>query len=357
MRPKKTKQFKKRSRPRKNENIDLLIRQYFHEQEQGHSAKDAARIVNVPPSTMNRWIGNRYRRPDPFMLEHDGPTIDEAIRTLCLPSTLAGEVTAAYLKRVEALATFVAWLRWPRLSTSRRLGTISYVTSYMCKKHGTKYLSDLDAQSRSFFDQFLRLDILSLMCSEQALYFPTFWKFDYIESGPQDENACLAEIAWYFIAHGRDIKHSRASASVGKAIHLVNQNAFKYPWSASSFTIRKMLRDRAPAAVFIYARDQGRLDIPMEIDSKDFVQEVDNFLSEHDQIIKLFSNACWIIDNLKNILDRRAVVAFSFPQFPLEITPESFPIQPLTTKIKMALETYQSAHKTLNWLADLYDEH
>ena len=255
-----------------------------------------------------------------------------------------------HLKRVEALATFAAWLRWPRLSTSRRLGAISYVTSYMYKKHGAKYLFDLDTPTKTFFERFLRLDILGLMCSEKALYFPTFWKFDYIESGPQDENACLADVAWYLIAHNRDPKNSRKSASVGKAIYLANHNCFKYAWSASSFSIRKMLRFRAPAAPFIYAQYQGRLSIPMEIDAKDFVETVDEFLEDSNEVKKFFANAKWIVEELQGILDNRALIGFSFPSFPPEVEPEPFIVEPLNDKILMALKTYNPAGKTLEWL-------
>lgn len=327
----------------------------YEEQERGLSSKEAARLLKVAPSTMDRWKSELFYRPDPFALDDEGMSVNEAISVLSSADSGDGS-HSAHLRRVEAVATFVAWLRWPRFKTSQRLGVLSYVTAYLRGKFGKRYIYELDSDTQHFIEKFLRLDFIATACSSRNIYFPVFDRFYGIEGMPQDENACLADIAWYLMAHRHKVQGSRGAASLGKAVYVANRNGFKYKWSASSFSLWKLIRDRLPAAPFIYAEYQGKISIPWNIDVDDICSEVDEFLLDKESVRAFFARACWIIEDYKARLDRKALDSLAFPLFPLGLEPERFQVPPLTEKILSVLRRYRSADKTLNWQGNFCDE-
>ena len=346
----------RRSRPRTEEQINDIMLRYYDARAKGDLALDAADYVKVPLSSITRW-----QRQQKFPTSNNNVEIssagclslDQAISRLCdLPDDIRTGGQRAYMQYVEALATFVTWLRWPKSEKLSHLGVSTYVLSYVYKAYGAISLAALTPDVRDFCEGFIRLDLALLMHSEENLEFPSFYDFPNVDDQPQDENGCLVDLITYVIAHGTYSKSATGKASVGKAIYLAHQNAFRYRWRSSSFKLRKLWRERGVSAPFLYARDNFSVEWPLNPSATTFQADVDTLLADARTMREYFEKALWTVQKTKSILDPKALRGLPFPRFPSSLEPVPINVLPLSKRVRMILQTYRSADKTLEFFDD-----
>lgn len=319
------------------ERANILV-MFKQERENGALVQEAASTCRTPISSIYRWMKAEVEKQNNF--NKDAAALEE------ISFSIEALVSHQKLKRMEIaehLFHFFAWLRWPTKTHYHAPAVMVCLFGYLHSKYGATKASDLNSEEQAYLLKHTRLDILSKMLSSDMYDLPIFENFP-IDGQLFDDRDALANICWYMLAAGKSVKNSLLSASLNKALYLLQSGSFRYNWCASRRTLSAFWAANAAAAPFLYVeRFHSGLNFSVDPHSPGFAEEVDTLINNQNELRRFFGRCRWAIETLVAQLDPRALHNADFPKFGPNVVAEQLKLSSLPSEIMEALKSYNKS--------------
>ena len=309
-RHKKRSQIKARLNYRqKSKYLDLIARDFVA----GLTVKAVAAKHGISTASIYRW----QRQRDDIERAINAETIAAQLDINSALKILSSDSQASVTLKREALFQFLVWIRWPTNRGFHTPALINCISTYLAEKFKFVSIKELPSYEADVLLNYLTLDIAARLSSPNAAFNPDF-EIVTNQKNRYDDRQFFAEVVSYLLT-ARD-SHRGRGPTLSRLQNLVEAGAFGPGWSMSPRTFENFWRSRAASFPFLYVEQyHSPFDWSLNPSDADFVQSVDEIVDALDGVRTYLGRVKWVIHELEQRLDSRAVRHISFPNLPEQI--------------------------------------
>ena len=339
------------------------MKAFYKEKKRGakpYSAKTKAEVLRRVDADLARGLGFSDILPHVVVSEstiHRWRAERENFAAAAYSQTLIDRISGAigYLcsnnndrkNRVEAMITFVNWLRWPHRPKYASTGVVSFCAALARGNgyHGS--LAEMPRELRELICKHLSADDLLDIFVGRNFDFPVY-NYSPIFDRDVDDRDVLAGIIYLLRVIGIS-DNRRKSASLSKAFHLINTQAVSFYWYVGRRTLEKLWQEYGSASPFLYVEKyHSKLRWTVEPGQEKFVSNFE-YVFDNLKDVRLYFQQCKaIVAETRQLLNAKALEGVSFPDFPADLAAVSPPRPPMTKAIATELSDY-SRHSKYLW--------
>lgn len=305
---------------------EWIITRYDAARGQGLTPAEAIADLDASVASVNRW--KRARDPSrnmPPPMPAQELSIDHAI------ARLANTTNDSRLSFLEALFKLVTWLRWPTQLGDHPAAITVCIIAYLSQRRPGVTIDQLDPEDAKLLQRHLRLDTLARLFSSDGIFaLPTFEPWYFGHRSKYERSDLLADVTWFLLTYEPPSRDPRDAPSLHKACYAAQNKVFSHRWHGAHRTFRTLWLDYGAAAPFHYVeRHHPGVEFTLDPSSADFAQSVDELIEQRDDLRTYLGLCRTAVTMLLSRLDRRAVQAVRFPQFPDDLPAQSLRPRPL----------------------------
>lgn len=320
------------------EDRELILDRFEARYATGLPSDEAAVGLGASMASIKRWRRGRdpmRGRIPPTLAQ--ASSIDAAIIRLCDKSNLD------QVSFLESLFKLMAWLRWPNKPHDHPAAIMVCVVNYLHQLNPMGTIDQIEPKYRELLFRHVRLDTLSLICSDDVFSLPSFlqWKHD---EQPYTDLDWMAMVVWFLLAYEPRSDRQRDALSLGKAYFATQNGVFPYKWPIALRTFKSYWSISGAAAPFQYVeRFHLGEEFTLDPSSSHFAESVNDLMKQPAEIRRYLARARWVIETLSARLDKRSLDALRFPSFPTSLEAEPVAISALSPETSRIMARYRSA--------------